>query len=82
MARSKLKGDKLALSFRAGKREVIHVASTDGAFLMNMLEKPPAPNARLRKAFRTYKKRTIDAEHSSFNWSPRPKRGRARKRAA
>ena len=61
---------------------VIHLSSSDAAFLMNMLEKPPAPNARLRKAFQTYKKRTLDAEHSAFNWSPRPKRVRERKRAA
>ena len=61
---------------------VIHLSSTDAAFLMNLLDKPPAPNARLRKAFQTYKKRTLDAEHSSFNWSPRPKRVRERKRAA
>ncbi len=61
---------------------VIHLSSTDAAFLMNLLEKPPAPNARLRKAFQTYKKRTLDAEHSTFNWTPRAKRVRERKRAA
>ncbi len=61
---------------------VIHLSSTDAAFLMNMLEKPPAPNGRLRKAIQTYRKRTLNAEHSSFNWSPRPKRVRERKRAA
>jgi uncharacterized protein (DUF1778 family) len=62
--------------------KVIHLSSTDAAFLMNLLEEPPAPNARLRKAFQAYKKRTLDAEHSTFNWSPRPKRIRERKRAA
>ena len=62
--------------------KVIHLSSTDAVFLMNLLEKPPAPNARLRKAFQTYQKRTLDAEHSTFNWSPRPKRVRERKRAA
>ena len=61
---------------------VIHLTSSDAAFLMNLMDKPPAPNTRLRKAFQTYKKRTLDAEHSSFNWSPRPKRVRERKRAA
>lgn len=62
--------------------KVIHLSGTDAAFLMNLLEAPPTPNARLRKAFQTYKKRTLDAEHSAFNWSPRPKRIRERKRAA
>ena len=61
---------------------VIHLSSTDAAFLMTLLEKPPAPNARLRKAFQAYKKKTIDAEDSTFNWTPRPKRVRERKRAA
>ena len=61
---------------------VIHLSSTDAAFLMRLLETPPAPNARLRKAFQTYKKRTLGAEHSTFNWAPRPKRVRERKRAA
>lgn len=61
---------------------VIHLSSTDAAFLMTLLEKPPAPNARLRKALQTYKKKTLDAKDSTFNWSPRPKRVRERKRAA
>ena len=61
---------------------VIHLSSTGAAFLMNLLEKPPAPNARLRRAFQTCKKRTLDAGHSTFNWAPRPKRIRKRKRAA
>ena len=61
---------------------VIHLSGTDAVFLMNLLEKPSAPNARLRKAFQTYKKRTLDAEHSTFNWTPRAKRVRERKRAA
>ena len=61
---------------------VIRLSSVDAAFLLNLLEKPPAPNARLRKAFQAYKKRTLDADDSTFNWSPRPKRVRERKRAA
>lgn len=61
---------------------VIHLSSTDAAFLMALLEKPPAPNARLRRAFQAYKKKTIDAEDSTFNWTPQPKRVRERKRAA
>ena len=35
---------------------VIHLSSVDAAFLLNLLEKPPAPNTRLRKAFQAYKK--------------------------
>ena len=59
---------------------MIHLSGNDAAFLMNLLEHPPAPNAGLRKALQAYKMRTLDAEHSSFDWSPRPKRVRQRKR--
>ncbi|MCC7484476.1 MAG: DUF1778 domain-containing protein [Burkholderiales bacterium] len=58
---------------------VIRLSGNDAALLLDMLEKPPAPNARLRKAFQSYKKRALDAEHSTFDWSPRPKHIRKRK---
>ena len=61
---------------------VISLTSTDAAFLMKLLGKPPAPNARLRKAIQMYRKRTLDAEHSTFKWKPRAERVRARKRPA
>lgn len=61
--------------------KVIHLSSIDAAFLLNLLEKPPKPNARLRKAFQAYKKRTLGAEHSIFNCTPRPAHVRDRKRA-
>jgi uncharacterized protein (DUF1778 family) len=61
---------------------VIQLSSVDAAFLLNLLEKPPAPKARLRKALQSYRKRTLDAEHSTFSWTPRPARVRERKRAA
>ena len=61
---------------------VIHLSGTDAAFFRTLLEKPPTPNARLRRALQAYRKRTLDAGRSSFNWSPRPKRIRDRKRAA
>lgn len=58
---------------------VIQLSSDDAAFLLDLLEKPSAPNARLQKAFQNYKKRALDAEHSTFNWAPRPKHVRERK---
>jgi uncharacterized protein (DUF1778 family) len=61
---------------------VIHLSSTDAAFLLDLLEKPPLPNSRLRKAFQAYKKGTLSAEDSTFNWTPRSGRVRERKRAA
>ncbi len=35
-----------------------------------------APRERLRKALQDYRDRTVDAQTSTFNWSPRPKRVR------
>lgn len=61
---------------------VIRLSDVDAAFLLNLLEKPPAPNARLRKAFQGYKNRTLGAEHSTFDRTPRPASVRERKRAA
>ncbi|MDA8107469.1 MAG: DUF1778 domain-containing protein [Betaproteobacteria bacterium] len=61
---------------------VIHLSSADAALLLRLLEKPPAPTASLRKALRAYKNRTLDAQHSAFDWAPRPKRVRQRKRRA
>lgn len=61
---------------------VIHLSGNDAAFLLNLLENPPAPNARLRRALQHYKGRKADAEHSTFTWEPRSKPVRQRKRRA
>lgn len=55
---------------------VIQLSTDDAAFLLDLLEKPPSPNAKLQKAFQSYTKRALDAEHSTFDGSPRPKRVR------
>ena len=52
---------------------VIHLSGNDAAFLLNLLENPPAPNARLRQALRNYESRKADVEHSTFTWEPRSK---------
>ena len=62
------------------RERVIHLSSNDAAFLLNLLEAPPAPNARLRKALQNYKSRTLDAEYSTFKWAPQPKSVSKRKR--
>ena len=61
---------------------VIHLSGNDAAFLLNLLENPPAPNARLRRAFRNYESRKADVEDSTFTWEPRSKPVRKRKRRA
>ncbi|MBI2313142.1 MAG: DUF1778 domain-containing protein [Betaproteobacteria bacterium] len=62
------------------RERVIHLSSNDAAFLLNLLENPPAPNARLRKALQNYKNRTLNADGSTFEWAPRSKPVRVRKR--
>ena len=61
---------------------VIHLSGNDAAFLLNLLENPPAPNARLRRALRDYESRKANAEHSTFAWEPRSKPVRKGKRRA
>lgn len=61
---------------------VIHLSGNDAAFLLNLLENPPAPNARLRQAVRNYESRKADAGHSTFAWEPRSKPVRKRKQRA
>ena len=61
---------------------VIHLSGNDAAFLLNLLENPPAPTARLRRAFRNYESRKADVEDSTFTWEPRPKPVRKRKQRA
>ena len=61
---------------------VIHLSGNDAAFLLSLLESPPAPNARLRRALRDYESRKANAEHSTFAWEPRSKPVRKRKRRA
>ena len=55
------------------RERVIHLSSKDAAFLVSLLEAPPKPNARLRRAFQDYNSRTLDADHSTFEWPTRSK---------
>lgn len=48
------------IKIRKKRERVIRLSSDDAAFLVNLLEKPPPPNARLRKALQTYKRRAIN----------------------
>ena len=52
----------------------ICLSRADSTFLMALVTNPPAPNRRLRKAFRAYKEKTFDAEGSNFKCWPRQDR--------
>jgi uncharacterized protein (DUF1778 family) len=61
------------------RERVVELSSHDAAFLLKMLERPAKPNAKLAKALQHYKKRTLDADNSVFEWNPQSKRVRLRK---
>jgi len=44
---------------------VIYLSRAAAALLMALVKNPPPPNGRLRKAYRTYKGKTFDAEGSA-----------------
>jgi len=62
------------------RERVIHLSSNDAAFLLKLLETPPSPNARMRKALQNYNSRTLNAEHSTFEWPSQSKPVSKRKR--
>jgi uncharacterized protein (DUF1778 family) len=64
------------------RERVIELSGHDAAVLLKLLERPAAPNARLAKALRDYKNRTLDADNSVFDWKPRSNGVRLRKTRA
>jgi uncharacterized protein (DUF1778 family) len=62
------------------RERTIEMSSHDAAFLLRLLERPAEPNARLAKALRNYRDRTLDADNSAFEWAPRSKPVRLRKK--
>ena len=58
---------------------VLEMSNHDAAFLLKLLEHPPKPNAKLARALRDHKSRTLDADNSVFEWKPQEKRIRLRK---
>ena len=62
------------------RERVIHLSSNDAVLLLKLLEASPAPNVRMRKALQNYKSRTLDAEHSTFEWPSQSKPVSKRKR--
>ena len=65
----------LSKALRVIERErVIRLSSDDAAFMLDLLENPPAPNARLRRAFRNYKRGNAGAQHPTSALKLRSKR--------
>ncbi len=52
------------------REEVIRLSARDWNWLLDLMESPPKPNARLKTALMRYQKARRDDEGNSFNWEP------------
>ena len=52
------------------QEQTIRLSRRDCERLLDLLENPPKPNARLKAAMSHYKKLKSDDTDSSFNWQP------------
>lgn len=52
------------------REEVIRLSARDWNWLLDLLENPPKPNARLKAAIKRYQKAKRDDADSSFSWQP------------
>ena len=52
------------------REEVIRMSARDWNWLLDQIEQPPAPNARLQAALRHYQEARQDDADSSIDWQP------------
>ena len=52
------------------REQVIRLSARDWSWMLNLLESPPTPNAKLKAAMNRYQKAKSDDADSSFNWQP------------
>lgn len=52
------------------REEMIRLSARDWAWLLDMVENPPKPNAKLKAAMKRYKKAKRDDAGTSFSWEP------------
>jgi uncharacterized protein (DUF1778 family) len=52
------------------REEVIRLSPRDWNWLLELMENPPKPNARLKAAMKRYQKAMQDDAGTSFNWKP------------
>jgi len=52
------------------REEVIRLSPRDWNWLLDLLENPPPPNARLQAALECYQKAQRDDAGTAFNWEP------------
>lgn len=52
------------------REEVIRLSPRDWNWLLDLLENPPKPNARLKAAMKRYRKAKRDDAGTAFSWEP------------
>lgn len=52
------------------REDVIRLSPRDWSWLLELMENPPEPNAKLKTALERYKKAKLDDAGTSFNWKP------------
>lgn len=52
------------------REEVIRLSPRGWHWLLDLMENPPKPNARLKAAMKRYQKARRDDAATSFNWGP------------
>jgi uncharacterized protein (DUF1778 family) len=50
------------------REDVIRLSPRDWNWLLDLMENPPKPNARLKAAMQRYQKAKRDDAFTSFNW--------------
>ena len=52
------------------QEEVIRLSRRDWSWLLELMDNPPHPNARLQSALRRYREAKRDDADSAFDWEP------------
>jgi len=52
------------------REEVIRLSPRDWTWLLQLMDNPPKPNARLKAAMKRYNKVRRDDADTAFNWKP------------
>jgi uncharacterized protein (DUF1778 family) len=52
------------------REEVVRLSPRDWRWLLDLMENPPRPNARLRAAMKRYQKARRNDAGTSFSWQP------------
>ena len=52
------------------REEIIRLSLRDWSWLLDLIEQPPEPNAKLKAAIKRYQQSKRDDADTSFNWKP------------